>query len=187
MWCSSIGCGEAVARINPQLPADAVQRVCELAMTGTSPSVIEDHKGFHELLLSGVPVSYVDEVGSSSNATPRWSTSTNPANNEFLAVNQFTVIVGEKNRRPDILLFVNGLPLGQIELKAPGTEDTAQAAVNQVRHYTETIAPLYRYVEIVGVSDLMTARVGTSHDPGGALRGVEDDGRRASRPRAPAA
>ncbi len=153
---------EAVARINPELPADVVQRVCELAMTGTSPSLIEDHKGFHELLLSGVPLSYVDDDDVEQSAHALLVDFENPANNEFLAVSQFTVIVGEKNRRPDILLFVNGLPLGQIELKAPGTGDTAQAAVNQVHHYTETIAPLYRYVEIVGVSDLVTARVGTS-------------------------
>ena len=153
---------EAVARINPELPADVVQRVCELAMTGTSPALIEDHKGFHELLLSGVPLSYVDDDDVEQGVHASLVDFENPANNEFLAVNQFTVIVGEKNRRPDILLFVNGLPLGQIELKAPGTGDTAQAAVNQVHHYTETIAPLYRYVEIVGVSDLVTARVGTS-------------------------
>ena len=100
------------------------------------------------------------------------------ANNEFLAVNQFTVIAGAKNRRPDILLFVNGLPLGQIELKAPGTDDSARAAVNQVAHYTKTIPDLYRYVEIVGVSDLITARVGTCHDSCRALRRMEDTGRR---------
>src|SRR5262249_51513122 len=88
-----------------------------------------------------------------------------PRKNEFLAVSQFTIIDGTKNRRPDILLFVNGLPLGQLELKAPGLVDSAQAAVNQVRHYTETIPDLYRYVEIVGVSDLLTARVGTSTTP----------------------
>jgi len=156
---------EAVARINPELPADAVQHVCELAMTGTSPSLIEDHKGFHELLLSGVPTSYLDSDDTERYAHARLVDFNNPANNEFLAVNQFTVIQGEKNRRPDILLFVNGLPLGQIELKAPGAGDSARDAVNQVRHYTETIPNLYRYVEIVGVSDLITARVGTMTTP----------------------
>ena len=153
---------EAVARINPELPPDVVQHICERAMTGTSPSLIEDHRGFHDLLLSGVQVSYVDDDGVEQSAHASLVDFEKPANNEFVAVNQFTVIVGEKNRRPDILLFINGLPLGQIELKAPGTGDTAQAAVNQVHHYTETIPPLYRYVEIVGVSDLVTARVGTS-------------------------
>jgi type I restriction enzyme R subunit len=156
---------KAVARINPKLPPDAVQRVCELAMTSTSPSLIEDHRGFHELLLSGVPISYSDDHGGEQH-THAWLVDfDDPSNNEFLAVNQFTVIVGEKNRRPDILLFVNGLPLGQIELKAPGTGDSAHAAVNQVQHYINTIPGLYRYIEIVGVSDLITARVGTANTP----------------------
>jgi type I restriction enzyme R subunit len=156
---------QAVARINPDLTPDAVQRVCEIAMTSTSPSLIEDHRGFHELLLSGVPISYADDRGDEQHGHAWLVDFDDPTNNEFLAVNQFTVIVGEKNRRPDILLFVNGLPLGQIELKAPGEDDSAQAAVNQVAHYTETIPNLYRYVEIVGVSDLITARVGTATTP----------------------
>ena len=97
------------------------------------------------------------------------------SNNEFLAVNQLTIIVGGKNRRPDILLYVNGLPLGQIELKAPGVKNMAEAIVNQVRHYTDTIPTLYRYVEIVGASDYVTRTGGHDHDAAGALRGVEDD------------
>ena len=155
----------AVARINPQLPRDAVQLVIDRALTSTSPVLIEDHRGFHELLLSGVPVSYVDEGGMERHDRTWLVDFENPANNEFVAVNQLTIIAGAKNRRPDILLFVNGLPLGQLELKAPGVVDSAQAAVNQVRHYTSTIRDLYRYVEIVGVSDLLTGRVGASDTP----------------------
>jgi len=154
-----------LARINPGLPADAVQLVIDRALTSTSPVLIEDHRGFHELLLSGVPVSYMDREGMERHERIWLLDFENPANNEFLAVNQLTIIDGTKNRRPDILLFVNGLPLGQLELKAPGLVDSAQVAVNQVRHYTETIPDLYRYVEIVGVSDLLTARVGTSSTP----------------------
>jgi type I restriction enzyme, R subunit len=155
----------AAARINPSLPRDAVQLVIDRALTSASPVLIEDHRGFHELLLSGVPVSYIDRAGMERHDRAWLVDFENPTNNEFLAVNQFTIIDGAKNRRPDIVLFVNGLPLGQLELKAPGVVDSAQAAVNQVRHYTETIACLYRYVEIVGVSDLLTARVGTSSTP----------------------
>jgi type I restriction enzyme R subunit len=155
----------AVARINPELPAEAVTRVCDLALTSASPSVIENHRAFHELLLSGVPVSYVDQGGVERNDHAWLVDFDEPGNNEFAAVNQLTIIVGEKNRRPDVLLFVNGLPLGQIECKAPGVENAAESAVNQVRHYTETIDPLYRYVEIVGVTDLMSARVGTITTP----------------------
>jgi type I restriction enzyme R subunit len=154
-----------ITRINPKLPPDAVQLVIDRALTGTSPVLIEDHRGFHELLLSGVPVSYVDREGVERHDRAWLVDFDDPANNEFVAVNQFTIIDGTKNRRPDILLFVNGLPLGQLELKAPGLVESAQAAVNQVRHYTVTIPDLYRYVEIVGVSDLLTARVGTSSTP----------------------
>jgi type I restriction enzyme R subunit len=148
----------AVARVNPELPPEAVQLVVDRALTNSSPVLIEDHRGFHELLLSGVPVSYIDGEGMERHERAWLVDFENIANNEFLTVNQFTIIDGAKNRRPDILLFVNGLPLGQLELKAPGVVDSAQAAVNQVRHYTETIRGLYRYVEIVGVSDLLTTR-----------------------------
>jgi len=154
-----------VARINPHLPPDAVQRACELVMTITSPVVIEDHRSFHELLLSGVPVTYRDHDGVERNDHASLVDFENVGNNEFVAVNQLTIIVGSKNRRPDVLLYVNGLPLGQIELKAPGGKDMAAAAVNQVRHYRDTIPQLYRYVEIIGVSDYLRARVGTISTP----------------------
>jgi type I restriction enzyme, R subunit len=152
----------ALTRINPHLPPDAVQLAIDRTLTTTSPVLIEDHRSFHELLLSGVPVSYMDGEGMERHDRAWLVDFDNPANNEFLAVNQLTIIAGTKNRRPDILLFVNGLPLAQIEAKAPGTGNSSVAAVNQVRHYTETIPDLYRYVEIVGVSNLVEARVGTS-------------------------
>ena len=155
----------AVARINPQLSPEAVQRACDLALTTTSPSVIEDHRSFHELLLSGVPVAYADENGDERHEHAWLVDFDELSNNEFVAINQLTIIVGGKNRRPDILLYVNGLPLGQIELKAPGGRNMAEAIVNQVRHYTDTIPTLYRYVEIVGASDYVSARVGTITTP----------------------
>jgi type I restriction enzyme, R subunit len=155
----------AVSRLNPQLPAEAVARVCDLVVSSSSPAVIEDHRGFHELLLSGVPVSFVDEHGVERHDHAWLVDFDDVERNEFLAVNQLTIIAGGKNRRPDILLFVNGLPLGQIELKAPGGKDMAGAIVNQVRHYTETIPSLYRFVEIVGASDLLSARIGTITTP----------------------
>jgi type I restriction enzyme, R subunit len=155
----------AVARLNPRLPPESVQRACEIALASASPSVVENHRDFHELLLSGVPVAYVDGDGVERNDQAKLVDFDDPANNDFLAVNQLTVIVGGKNRRPDVLLYVNGLPLGQIELKAPGGDSMAEDAVNQVHHYRETIPPLYRYVEIVGVSDYLEARVGTITTP----------------------
>ena len=155
----------SIARINPQLSAEAVERASELAATITSPAVIEDHRSFHELLLSGIPVAYADEHGVEQHDHARLVDFDDLGVNEFAAVNQFTIIEGGKNRRPDILLYVNGLPLGQIELKAPGLRNMSEAIVNQVRHYADTIPRLYRFVEIIGASDLITARVGTITTP----------------------
>ena len=155
----------AVARINPQLPPEAVQRAVELAMTSTSPAVVQDHRGFHDLLLQGVPVAYRDDVGIERHDHAWLVDFGEVDSNDFVAVNQMTVIVGGKYRRPDVLLYVNGLPLGEIECKPPGSSNPRGEAVNQVAHYTETIQPLYRYVEIVGVTDLMQAVVGTITTP----------------------
>jgi type I restriction enzyme, R subunit len=156
---------EAIERLNPELPPQSVQRACAIVLASASPAVIEDHKGFHELLLSGVPISYVDGDGVERHDHARLVDFEDTEANEFLVVNQLTIIVGAKNRRPDLLLYVNGLPLGQIELKAPGGKSMAEVAVNQIAHYRDTIPGLYRYVEIVGVSDLLRARVGTSTTP----------------------
>ena len=167
----------AVAALNPDLPDDAVEYVVQQVLTTTSPNVIEDHADFHRLLVDRVPVTYEDEEEIERTARAKLVDFEQPERNDFLAVNQFTVIVGAKNRRPDVLLFVNGIPLGQVELKSPADEQaTPEAAATQVAHYAETIPPLYRFVEIIGVSDLIQARVGTITTPAGALRRVEDDG-----------
>ncbi|MDQ3758727.1 MAG: type I restriction endonuclease subunit R, partial [Actinomycetota bacterium] len=156
----------AVRRLNPDLPHETVERTCDLVRTSTSPLVIEDHRSFHELLLSGVPVAYRDDTGVERHDNARLIDFDQPGRNEFLAVNQLTLVEGGKHRRPDVLLYVNGLPLGQIELKAPGeASDMALAAVNQVSHYRDTVPGLYRFVEVVGVSNYLEARVGTATTP----------------------
>ena len=155
-----------VARLNPDLPADAATRVVELVMATSAPDFVRDHFDFHRLLVGGVPIDWLDDDGAVQSGRARLVDWESTSNNEFLAVNQLTIIEGGKNRRPDILLFINGLPLGQIELKNPANEKaTAQTAVNQVHHYTATIPRLYRYVEIVGVSDVGTALAGTPSTP----------------------
>lgn len=156
----------AIARLNPELPADGVRRAIEAVVTSSSPGLVEDHRDFHRMLLEGVPVSYQDADGVQQNGAVRLVDFDEPANNEFVVVNQMTIIaVPGKPRRPDILLYVNGLPLGEIEAKAPGQEDARQEAVNQVAHYKDTVAPLYRFVEVIGVTDLMQAVVGTLTTP----------------------
>ncbi len=156
----------AVAGLNRELPDDAVEYVVQQVLTSASPNVIEDHAEFHRLLIDRVPVTYQDADGIERAVRAKLVDFEHPEENDFLALNQFTVVVGSKNRRPDLLLFVNGLPLGQIELKNPADEKaTPKSAVTQVAHYVETIPPLYRFVEIIGVSDLIQARVGTITTP----------------------
>lgn len=174
----------AVAGLNPELPDDAVEHVVQQVLTTTSPNVIDDHADFHRLLVDRVPVTYQDAGGVERSDRAKLVDFERPGENDFLALNQFTVIVGSKNRRPDLLLFVNGIPLGQIELKNPADEKaTSQSAVTQVAHYAETIPLLYRFVEIIGVSDVIQARVGTITTPAEhfaewkALNPTESDGK----------
>ena len=94
----------------------------------------------------------------------RSSTSRAPANNHWLAVNQFTVTEDRNTRRPDVVLFVNGLPLGIIELKNPADEDaTIWTAWQQVQTYKSELSSLFAMNETLVVSDGTTARVGTPH------------------------
>jgi type I restriction enzyme R subunit len=156
----------AVAELNPELPDNAIDYVVQRVLITASPTVINDHADFHRLLVDRVPVAYEDEDGIERTARAKLIDFERPDQNDFLAVNQFTIIVGSKNRRPDVLLFVNGIPLGQVELKNPADEQAkSEAAATQVAHYVETIPPLYRFVEIIGVSDLIQARVGTITTP----------------------
>jgi len=156
----------AVAKLNPALPLEAVTGAVELALTGASPVRILNHQAFHELLLSGVPVTWLDGAHGERSTRARLIDWDDPSCNVFEVVDQLTIVEQGHNRRPDLLLYVNGLPLGQIELKNPADQEaTAEAAANQVKHYAHTIPGLYRYVEVIGVSDLLTARVGTVSTP----------------------
>jgi type I restriction enzyme, R subunit len=156
----------ALTRLNPQLPPEAIEQLIRRVLEAESPNVVDDHAAFHDLLLDGVPVTYERETGEQRTDRAVLVDFADVDNNEFLAVNQFTIVVGQKNRRPDVLLFVNGIPLGQIELKNPGSPHaTAEGAVNQLHDYADAITPLYRFVEIMAVSDLHTARVGTLTSP----------------------
>jgi type I restriction enzyme, R subunit len=155
----------ALVELNPEAPRSAVELAVERVRETASPEPIRDHLAFHELLVEGVPVTVLED-GEERALRVKLVDWEAPEFNDFLAVNQFRVVVGQKNRRPDIVLFVNGLPLGQLEVKDPGNAlATPEAAANQVAHYVETIPQLYRFVELVGVSDLVEARLGTISTP----------------------
>lgn len=155
----------AVAELNPEVPRTAIGLALERVRETASPEPVRDHLAFHELLVEGVPVTVLDE-GEERAVRVKLVDWERSERNDFLAVNQFRVVIGQKNRRPDIVLFVNGLPLGHLEVKDPGNPAaTPQGAANQVAHYVETIPKLYRFVELVGVSDLIQARLGTISTP----------------------
>jgi type I restriction enzyme R subunit len=123
---------------------------------------MENNRAFHKFLTDGVPVEYRDANGEMKYDNVRLFDFDNPENNDFLAVNQLTVVQGDVNKRPDIVLFVNGLPLVVIELKNPGAEKAdMQAAFNQIQTYKTKISNLFRFNEICVIADGIDARAGT--------------------------
>lgn len=109
----------ALVRINPQLPADAIEDIVRKATATEIPSLIEENRRLHKLLVDGISVQYMQADGTIKNDIA-WLIDWTNQKNDWLAVNQFTIIEERNNRRPDVMLFINGLPLGLIELKTPG-------------------------------------------------------------------
>jgi type I restriction enzyme R subunit len=153
---------DALSRLNLSIPADALEEALRKVTRQESPSLMANNRAFHRLLIDGVPVEYQREDGSIAGDHARLVDFENPESNEFLAVNQFTVIEGQQNRRPDIVIFVNGLPFAVIELKNPADEDaTIQNAFQQLQTYKNDIPSLFTYNEILVISDGLEARAGT--------------------------
>ncbi|MBS3147435.1 type I restriction endonuclease subunit R [Candidatus Woesearchaeota archaeon] len=151
----------ALERINPKVPKDAIEEAIKKVLRTDSQNLTLNNKDFHKLLVDGVPVEY--KKGSDvKHDTVDLFDFKNTKNNEFLAVNQFTIVEERNNRRPDIILFVNGLPLGVIELKNPADENaTLWTAFNQFETYKQQIPSLFRFNEILVISDGLEARAGT--------------------------
>lgn len=152
----------AIARLNPTIPSDARDEAFRKVMRHDAPSLTANNRAFHRMLRDGVPVEYRREDGSIAGDHVRLIDFDNPDANDWLAMNQFSVIEGQNNRRPDIVVFINGLPLGIIELKIP--EDTDKwfaAAYNQIQTYKQEIPSLMHYNEVMVVSDGLEARIGS--------------------------
>lgn len=151
--------------LNPKLPVDALLQVVNTISTPETPILIKNNRNFHKLLIEGVPVEYsVVENGETvtDNTHVQLFDFTNPDNNDFLVVNQFTITGTKGNRRPDIVVFINGLPIAVIELKNP-TDEHADIwdAYNQLQTYKDEISDLFMFNEALVVSDGWTARVGS--------------------------
>lgn len=151
----------AVSRINPTLPAAAIDEAIKIIQRISSPELLANNEAFHRLLTEGVNVSY-QKAGNTRGDLVWLVDFDNPDNNEFVVANQFTIIENNQNKRPDIILFVNGLPLVVIELKNAADENaTLQSAYQQISTYKATIPSLFTYNSFVIVSDGLEAKAGS--------------------------
>jgi type I restriction enzyme R subunit len=153
---------EALARLNPTIPADAREEALRKVLRLGTPSLVQSNRAFHRLLRDGVPVEYARPDGSIAGDHVRLVGFGDVDNNDWLVVNQFTVTEGQHSRRPDLVVFVNGLPLGLIELKNAADEDaTIWSAFAQVQTYKAQIGALLQYNAVLVVSDGLQARMGS--------------------------
>ena len=151
----------AVGRINPSIPSDVRKNAIKQILRLNSPELIANNESFHRMLTEGIKVNYQKD-GSSRGDLVWLIDFKNPENNDFLVTNQFTVIENDINKRPDIILFVNGLPLVIIELKNPVDENaTARSAYRQLQTYKQTIPGLFAYNGFMVISDGLEARAGS--------------------------
>ena len=152
---------EAVKRINPKMPALALEQAVKEVQRIAGPELLANNEAFHRMLTEGVKVSYQEEGNTRGDLV--WLVDfADPYNNDLLAVNQYTVVENNRNKRPDVILFVNGLPLVLVELKNAADEKaTIKSAFKQVETYKETIPGLFTYNGFVVISDGLEARAGT--------------------------
>jgi len=160
---------DTLTRINPGVPDDAIEEALRMVTRPDSPSLIVNNRAFHRMITDGVDVSWREDDHERHGKV--WLIERDPAKlneNEFLVVNQFTVIEDKKNRRPDIVVFVNGLPLAVIELKNPvkdvderDPKKALRPAYNQFQTYKADIPSLFVYNELLVISDGFAALAGT--------------------------
>ena len=152
----------ALERINPELPSSSLDQVVRTVLRVEHPSLVENNRRFHRLLVNGVDVEVKQPDGSTRTDKVWLADFAHPSLNDFLAVNQFTVVEAGHKRRPDVVLFVNGLPLGVVELKNPSEENaTAETAFHQLQTYKQDIPSLFHTNELLVVSDGLETRAGT--------------------------
>lgn len=151
----------ALIQINRQIPADAIDEAIKTVTRSESQNLFENNRRFHRLLTDGVPVSY--QEGDRTVHDQAWLVDWNNLdNNDWLVVNQFTIIENRRTRRPDVVVFINGLPLAVIELKNAASETAdIEGAFNQLQTYKRDIPSLFTYNAALVISDGLDARIGT--------------------------
>ena len=156
----------ALAHLNPDLPDDALDNAQRRLTLPAGATLEARNRAFHRMLVDGVTVEYVDAAGAVRGAQVRVVDFDAPEKNDWLAINQFTVVENKHERRPDIVLFVNGLPLVVIELKNPADENaTVRSAFQQLQTYKAEIPLLFAFNAALVVSDGLEARIGTLTAP----------------------
>ena len=153
---------DALRRINKSIPEVAIDEAVKKVLRTESQEPVANNQLFHKLVTDGVNVQYKREDGSIKDSKVWLFDFKDLSNNEFLAVNQFTIIEERNNRRPDIILFINGLPLVLIELKNPADEKAdISSAFKQFGTYQKEIPSIFRYNEVLVISDGTYAKAGT--------------------------
>ena len=150
-----------IRRLNPQVPISAIEGVLHQVQSVCATGLLSGNQGFHRMLTGGIQITYYKD-GNEQNDIIWLIDFENPENNEFYVVNQFTVTENQHTKRPDIVLFVNGLPLVVIELKTPVNENVnIESAFNQLENYKATIPSLFTYNCVLVISDGMEALAGS--------------------------
>jgi type I restriction enzyme R subunit len=153
---------QVLIRLNPNLPPEALEDAFRKLTKTEMPSLIEWNRAVHRMLVDGVTVEYRRKDGTIAGAQARVIDYDDPDNNDWLAVNQFTVAEGQHTRRPDVVLFLNGLPLAVIELKNSADENAdVWAAFRQLQTYQAQIPVLFATNAVLVASDGTQARIGS--------------------------
>jgi type I restriction enzyme, R subunit len=135
----------AVAKLNPSFTAETRAEVLNKLVQSETPTLVTENRRLHRYIIEGVPVEVRRPDGSIGGEQVRLIDFDDPDANDWLAANQYTVIENKTKRRPDVVIFVNGFPLGVIELKNPGDENaTLDGAFNQLQTYKSQITSLFR-------------------------------------------
>ncbi|MEK6615837.1 MAG: type I restriction endonuclease subunit R, partial [Bacteroidota bacterium] len=152
---------KAIDKINPAIPLEAKEQALKQVLRLPSLDLISNNEAFHKMLTDGVDVEY--RKGEQIRGDKVWLLDFfNADKNEFSAINQFTIIENNNNKRPDVILFINGLPLVVLELKNPADENaTVKKAFDQLQTYKHTIPSLFNYNSILIASDGFEARAGS--------------------------
>ncbi|HCB1924176.1 TPA: type I restriction endonuclease subunit R, partial [Escherichia coli] len=151
----------ALQRINPHLSEQKCEEALKQVMQISSPDLMANNLTFHRLLTEGINIE-VSKDGNTQGELASLIDFNDPTNNAFLVINQLTIKEGNHTRRPDLILFINGLPLVVIELKNAADENsTLSGAYNQIKTYQNQISSLFTYNVFNVISDGLDAKAGT--------------------------